>query len=85
MTTPASHSWLVKGSRREQLRVRPASRDSQPIVRLDILEPLAAHVTTMTVIGRPVCVPLSEVDALCDALKAASAAAQSDSNTEGAR
>ena len=85
MAVPNTPSWLVKGSRCEQLRVRPALRDGQPVVRLDVLEPIAAHTAAMTVVGCPVCVPPSEVDALCNALKAAQAEAATDSDKGAAR
>jgi hypothetical protein len=62
---------LLAGTRHEQLRVRADQRDGRPVVRIDLLEPLARHSTAMTVAGRPVFVPVEFVAALCDALCAA--------------
>lgn len=72
-------SRLISGTRADKIRVRADTRDGRPIVRLDLLEPLAAHAPdTMTVIGRPLLIPLAQVTPLIEALYAAKVEAGGD-------
>lgn len=65
-TVPRSH--IVAATRHEQIRLRPATRDGLPVVRLDVLEPLTKHSSALVVVGRPVLIPVGQVAAVCEAL-----------------
>ncbi len=63
---PRSH--IFPGTRSEQIRLRPATRNGRPVVQIDVLEPLATHTAALTVVGRPVIIPIEQVGALRDVL-----------------
>lgn len=69
VATPMSR--LISGTRAEKIRLRADTRDGRPVVRLDLLEPLASHSSAMTVVGRAVLIPSERVDELIQALYAA--------------
>jgi hypothetical protein len=66
-------SQLIAGVRAEQIRVRADTRDGKPVVRLDLLEPVADG--AVAVVGPGLTVPLAKVAALVAAIEAASAQA----------
>lgn len=64
-------SQLIHGTRREQIRVRPETRDGSPVVRLDLLQPVDDGRDAFAVIGPGLIVPLARVAALVAAIEAA--------------
>lgn len=76
-------SRLIPGTRAEKIRVRADTRDGRPVVRLDLLEPVASHASgSMTVKGPAVMVPVAHVTALLEALYAARVEAGGDPEPE---
>lgn len=67
---PVVSSRLIDGTRAERVRVKAATRDGRPVVRIDLLEPLTSHCGSLTVVGRPLSIPIANVPALIDALAA---------------
>ena len=68
MAEAVARSHLVTGTRREKIRLRPAIRDGKPVIRLDLLEPVASHSDALVLIGRPVFIPPGQVEAFCAAM-----------------
>lgn len=64
-------SRFVDGTRAEQVRIRAATRDGKPCVQVALLEPLTSHSSAMSVVGRPIMVPVANITALIEALYAA--------------
>jgi hypothetical protein len=61
-------SRLIDGTRAEMVRVRADTRDGLPVVRLDLLTPIASHSDALTVVGQPVRIPLERISSLIEAL-----------------
>lgn len=68
MADPIPRSHIVPGVKREQIRLRPATRSGRPVVQIDVLEPLTIHASALTVVGRPVFIPAEQVGAVREAL-----------------
>lgn len=65
-------SRLIAATRADQVRVRADTKDGRPVVRLDLLGPLASHAaSTLTVKGPAITIPVANVTALIEALYAA--------------
>lgn len=72
-------SRLIPGTRAEKIRVRADTRDGRPVVRIDLLEPIASHAgSSMTVKGPALMVPIASVTTLLEALYAAKVEAGGD-------
>lgn len=61
---------FIAGHKAEQLRVKADQRGDVPVIRLDVMEPLTTHAPTLSVLGRPVLIPMGAVSALLEALDA---------------
>lgn len=71
ISKPVMPSRFVPGTRAEQIRVRSETRDGRPCVQVALLERVASHTSAMSVVGRPIMVPVAHVTALIEALYAA--------------
>lgn len=59
---------MAPGFGREVFRVRSATRGDAPAVRIELMQPLASHSDVLTVVGRPLLVPLDRLSELIEAM-----------------